>query len=375
MPPHPLDLEIQQRFLALDQGVKCQAEYIWVGGHNELRCKTKTLDKAEYDPEKLPVWNYDGSSTDQAPGTDSEVYLVPRAVYKDPFRVGPSGKSDNILVICDCHKPDPDKPKGVGEPIPTNTRVKCAEIMAKCAKEHPWFGIEQEYTLFEPDGVTPYGWPKDGQPKPQGPYYCSIGTENAYGRPVVEAHYRACLYAGINISGINGEVMPGQWEYQVGPCEGIQSGDQLLVSRYLLIRVCEQYGVQVSFDPKPIPGDWNGAGCHTNVSTDSMRAANGYEVIKKAMERLGAPGKQEEHIQAYDISGGKDNERRLTGKHETASIKEFSWGVANRGCSVRIPRMTEKEKCGYFEDRRPASNMDPYVVTGKIMETAVLPDM
>ena len=91
----------------------------------------------------------------------------------------------------------------------------------------------------------------------------------------------------------------------------------------------------------------------------------------------GAPrraGKQEEHIKAYDISGGEDNKRRLTGAHETAPITKFSYGVANRGCSVRIPRMTEKEKCGYFEDRRPASNMDPYVVTGKIMETCVVPD-
>ena len=180
--------------------------------------------------------------------------------------------------------------------------------------------------------------------------------------------------AGINISGINGEVMPGQWEYQVGPCTGIDSPDQLIISRYLLIRVCEQFGVRVSFDPKPIPGDWNGAGCHTNVSTKAMRAPGGYSVILKAMQRLGAPGKQEEHIQAYDISGGEDNKRRLTGAHETAPITKFSFGVANRGCSVRIPRMTEKEKCGYFEDRRPASNMDPYIVTGKIMETCAAPD-
>jgi len=183
------------------------------------------------------------------------------------------------------------------------------------------------------------------------------------------------MNAGINISGNNGEVMHGPWEYQVGPCEGIQSGDQLTMSRYLMLRVCEQFGVIVSFDPKPIPGDWNGAGCHTNVSTNQMRANGGYSVILKAMERLGAPGKQEEHIKAYDIHGGKDNERRLTGKHETASIKQFSYGVANRGCSIRIPRMTEKDKKGYFEDRRPSSNMDPYVVTAKIIETAVLPDV
>ena len=200
--------------------------------------------------------------------------------------------------------------------------------------------------------------------------------KHANRRRVYELSSRVLLRsdAGINISGINGEVMPGQWEYQVGPCTGIDSPDQLIISRYLLIRVCEQFGVRVSFDPKPIPGDWNGAGCHTNVSTNDMRAPGGFSVIEKAMERLGADGKQEEHIKAYDISGGEDNKRRLTGAHETAPITKFSYGVANRGCSVRIPRMTEKEKCGYFEDRRPASNMDPYVVTGKIMETCVVPD-
>ena len=239
--PHPLDLEIQQRFLTLDMQGRCMAEYVWIGGNNELRCKTRSLDKETTNPDELPVWNFDGSSTEQAPGTDSEVLLVPRAVYKDPFRAGPSGTSTNILVLCDCYKPDPNAPKGVGKPIPTNTRVKCNEIMEKIKDHEPWFGIEQEYTLFEPDGVTPYGWPKGGYPdRPQGPYYCSIGAENAFGRPIVETHYRACMYAGIQISGINGEVMPGQWEYQVGPCTGIASGDQLIMSRYLLIRVCEQ---------------------------------------------------------------------------------------------------------------------------------------
>jgi len=371
-----LDLEVQQRFLALDQGDMVQAEYVWIGGNNELRCKTKTLTKAPNSPADLPVWNYDGSSTEQAPGRDSEVLLYPRAIYKDPFRAGPSGSSKNIIVLCDCYKPDPDAPLGVGPAIPTNTRVYCNEVMEKVKKTEPWFGIEQEYTLFEMDGVTPYGWPVGGEPsRPQGPYYCSVGTENAYGRAVAEAHYKCCLYAGIQCSGINGEVMPGQWEYQVGPCLGIAAGDQLVMSRYLMQRVCEQFGIVVSYDPKPIPGDWNGAGCHTNVSTNEMRAEGGYSVIEKAMERLGGPGKPEEHIKAYDISGGEDNKRRLTGAHETAPIDKFSWGVANRGCSVRIPRSTEKDKCGYFEDRRPASNCDPYVVTGKIMETCVLPDM
>jgi len=368
-----MSLDTQSKFLALEsKGGAVQAEYVWIGGNGELRCKTKTLEKGKpASVDDLPVWNFDGSSTDQAPGDDSEVLLKPCAIFPDPFR--PTG--DNILVLADCYKPDPNGPKGLGEAIPTNTRNAAAAIMEKVAAHEPWFGIEQEYTIFEPDCKTPYGWPIDGMPrKPQGPYYCSVGTENAFGRVLAEIHYKCCLYAGIAISGINGEVMPGQWEYQVGPCEGIASGDQLTISRYLLLRCAEQLGVVVSFDPKPIPGDWNGAGCHTNVSTKSMREPGGYEVIKKAMERLGAPGKQEEHIAAYDPSGGLDNQRRLTGAHETASYKQFSWGVANRGCSIRIPRMTEKEGCGYFEDRRPASNMDPYVVTSKIMETTVLPD-
>jgi len=374
VPPYQtLSLETQARFLALPQFGKVMAEYVWVGGGGELRCKTMTLDapadpKVLPKPESLRIWNFDGSSTGQAPGDDSEVLLKPCAVYRDPFRADDIG---NIIVLCDCYKPDPDGPQGLGEAIPSNTRVAAAAIMDKCAAEIPWFGIEQEYTLFEPDGVTPYGWPKGGEPGPQGPYYCSAGTETAFGRPIVEAHYKCCMYAGLEISGVNGEVMPGQWEYQIGPCIGIASGDQLLMSRYLLNRVCEQFGVIVTYDPKPIPGDWNGAGCHTNVSTQKMRDAGGYAVIEKAMERLGAPGKQEEHIAAY----GEGNMRRLTGAHETASYKEFTWGVANRGCSVRIPRMTQKDNCGYFEDRRPSSNMDPYIVTSKIMETAVLPDI
>jgi len=202
--------------------------------------------------------------------------------------------------------------------------------------------------------------------QPQGPYYCGAGFDSALGRPIVEAHYKACLFAGITISGINAEVMPGQWEYQVGPCLGIDSGDELWMSRYLMIRVCELMGVNVTFDPKPMSGDWNGAGCHTNYSTEKMRQDGGYTEIIAAIEKLGA--KHEEHIKCY----GEGNERRLTGAHETAPITKFSYGVANRGASIRIPRDAEKDKKGYFEDRRPASNMDPYVVTAKIFDTTCL---
>ena len=228
-----------------------------------------------------------------------------------------------------------------------------------------WFGLEQEFTLFNLDEVTPLGWPKGGMPsRPQGPYYCSVGPENNFGRQITESLYRACLYAGIEISGTNGEVMPGQQEYQVGPCVGIDAGDQLMMSRYILQRVCEDFQVYCTLHPKPIvDGDWNGAGMHTNVSTKAMREEGGLKDIKEAIYKLGA--KHAEHIAVY----GEGNELRLTGKFETASVDEFCYGVANRGASIRIGRDTEAEGKGYFEDRRPSSNADPYVVCGKIFDT------
>eukprot|EP00271_Cylindrocystis_brebissonii_P013318 TRINITY_DN33060_c0_g1_i1.p1 TRINITY_DN33060_c0_g1~~TRINITY_DN33060_c0_g1_i1.p1 ORF type:complete len:368 (-),score=60.28 TRINITY_DN33060_c0_g1_i1:631-1734(-) len=341
-----LALEVPEPFV--------MAEYVWIGGSGtDLRSKSRTLKGPITDPHKLPKWNYDGSSTGQAPGDDSEVILYPQAIFKDPFRGG-----NNILVMCDCYTP-------AGIPIPTNKRYEAAKIFEQVKEHVPWFGIEQEYTLLAKD-KWPYGWPTGGYPGAQGPYYCGVGADKAFGRDIVDAHYKACLVAGIAISGTNGEVMPGQWEYQVGPCEGIASGDQLWMSRYLLERVTEIFGVILTLDPKPIPGDWNGAGCHTNYSTKEMREEGGYKHIIAAIECLGL--KHKEHIAAY----GEGNERRLTGHHETADINTFSWGVANRGCSIRVGRDTHAEGKGYFEDRRPASNMDPYIVTAKVAETTIL---
>merc|ERR1712042_20564 len=231
-----------------------------------------------------------------------------------------------------------------------------------------WFGIEQEYTLLDQNG-HPYGWPTNGFPGPQGPYYCGVGADKVYGRDIVEAHYRACLYAGIKIAGTNAEVMPSQWEFQVGPCEGISMGDHLWMARFILHRVAEDFGVVVSFDPKPIPGEWNGAGCHTNYSTKEMREEGGLRAIEDAIEKL--QDKHDEHIKAYDPKEGADNARRLTGRCETSSINDFSAGVANRGASIRIPRQVMADKCGYFEDRRPSSNCDPYAVTDIIVKTTI----
>jgi glutamine synthetase len=353
-----LSREVYEKYMSLPlPDGSIQLEYVWRGGLHalDLRCKTRTWTKAApTTPEELPIWNYDGSSTGQAPGHDSEVLLKPVALFPDPFRGLP-----HMLVLCETLTPDM-------KPLPDNTRAPAKALFDRKLDEVPWFGLEQEYTLYNADKATPLGWPKGGFPGPQGPYYCSAGADVAFGRLFVEAHYRACLYANIKIAGINAEVLPGQWEYQIGPCTGIESGDHMWMSRYIAYRVAEDFGINVSFDPKPVPGDWNGSGCHTNYSTLAMREEGGYKVIIDAVEKLGK--KHAEHIRLY----GEGNEKRLTGKHETASISTFLYGVANRGASIRIPRDTERDGKGYFEDRRPASNCDPYVVTGKIFDTTVL---
>jgi len=340
------------KYLDLPQQGKVQAEYIWIDGLNDLRSKTKTLDSAPTSVDDLPDWNFDGSSTEQAPSHDSDIILVPVALFADPFR-----KGENKLVLCETYNPD-------GSPNKTNYRHAAKKIMDAHADAHPWFGIEQEYTLFDTDGQV-LGWPKGGFPGPQGPYYCGVGAKKVFGRDVVEAHYKACLYAGVTISGVNAEVMPGQWEFQVGPCVGIDMGDHLWLARYLLNRVSEDFGVVASFHPKPIPGDWNGAGCHTNFSTDAMRAEGGIKAIEEAINKMAL--RHAEHIAVY----GEDNEKRLTGRHETGHIGSFSFGVANRGASIRIPRHVAAQGKGYLEDRRPASNIDPYRVTGIVVHSSL----
>jgi len=334
------------------------AEYVWLDAHQTPRSKTMTMTAKPKSVKDLRIWNYDGSSTEQAEGHNSEVLLHPRRIFTDPFRGAP-----HILVMCDVYNAWDGKPS-IG-----NTRAACADIMEKYKKHDPWFGIEQEYTLMKPGKVgeppkQPLGFNKDGsEPAPQGPYYCSAGTGNSIGRIVADTHYIKCLEAGVKIAGTNAEVMPGQWEYQVGPCRGLEMGDHLAMSRYLMLRVTEDCDCICSFQPKPKDGDWNGAGCHTNFSIKEMRKEGGYEVIKKVCDAFGKVAK--EHIDEY----GEGNEKRLTGAHETCSINQFKYGVADRGASIRIPRDAEKDGRGYMEDRRPGANCDPYRVTARMMKT------
>jgi glutamine synthetase len=326
--------------------VAYRAEYIWIDGTEPtplLRSKTKVIA----DGEEPGIWGFDGSSTNQAPGSNSDCVLRPVFVCPDPIR-----KGNDKLVLCEVLLTDMT-------PHPSNTRAACAAVAEKYAAQEPIFGIEQEYTFLQ-DG-RPLGWPKGGFPGPQGPYYCGVGTDEIWGRDIVEAHTTACMEAGLHISGTNAEVMMGQWEFQIGPVAPPLVADEIYVARWLLYRIAEDFDVAVTIDPKPMPGDWNGAGAHTNFSTKAMR--EGWDPIITACEALGT--KAELHITNY----GAGVERRLTGLHETAPWTEYSYGVSDRGASVRIPWQVGIDKKGYIEDRRPNSNCDPYKVTELIVDT------
>lgn len=336
-----------------------QVTYVWIDGTGEnVRCKDRVLDKRVERPEDAPHWQYDGSSTYQALGGNSDCSLIPRALYRDPFKAG----CNDVIVLCDTYKPD-------GTPTNTNHRNKMQDAVDKVKEHEPWFGIEQEYTLLDMDG-RPFGWPVAGFPAGQGPYYCGVGANKVYARDIAEAHALACLYAGVDFAGTNSEVMPSQWEFQCGPSPDMKGADDIWIARYILWRIAEEFGVVVTFDPKPMEGPWNGAGGHCNFSTKAMREENGIEAIKEAIEKLSQ--QQAKHIKAYDPKGGADNMRRLVGRLETSSIDKFTWGIADRGASVRISKGVANAKKGYLEDRRPSSNMDPYAVCHALLTTCLL---
>ena len=328
-----------------------RAEYIWIDGTEptpEVRSKTKILA----DGDQPGIWGYDGSSTNQATGDNSDVVLQPVFQCHDPIRGG-----NNILVMCETLL------TADLSPHPTNTRSRAAAALEKYGDQEPWFGLEQEYTMLDPATGWPYGFPSHGYPGPQGPYYCGVGAVKIAGRDIVEEHTTLCIEAGLDISGTNAEVMPGQWEFQIGPADTVTAADHVWIARYLLYRLGEKYNVEISLEAKPMKGDWNGAGMHTNFSTNGMRES--YDDVVTAAEALGAPGKPEEHLRGYGVG----IEDRLTGEHETQRFDQFSYGVSDRGASVRIPWQVAKDQKGYIEDRRPNANADPYVLTTLITNT------
>lgn len=332
---------------------KVMADYIWIDGQKptaKLRSKTKILDGAAKTVADLPEWSFDGSSTYQSEGKKSDLLLKPVRLVPNPLRLD----RKDVLVLCEVMNPD-------GTPHPSNRRAPLREAADKHAKEEAWFGMEQEYTLFE--GNRPLGWPEKGFPAPQGGYYCGVGSDEVFGRKLVDSHAEACIRAGIHIVGTNAEVMPAQWEFQIGALGPLEMADELWLARWLLYRMGEDLGISATLHPKPVKGDWNGAGCHTNFSTKATRAPGGMKVIEAAIEKLKA--RHEEHIQVY----GAHNVERLTGLHETAPIHVFRHGVSDRGASVRIPLATANLGYGYFEDRRPAANVDPYEACRILLET------
>lgn len=339
--------------------------YIWIDGDQPKKVRSKELiiprPVGEVTLAHFPDWGFDGSSTYQADGANSDLILKPVYFINDPV----SGVG-NFLVLNEVFNPD-------GTPHVTNTRALLREKMAQGgAACDPWIGFEQEYTLFQ--GARPLGWPDGGYPAPQGPFYCGVGANEAFGRELVDRHTEACLDAGLMFCGTNAEVMPGQWEFQMGyrgladeSADPLTVSDHLWLARWLLYRLGEEFDIHVSLHPKPVKGDWNGAGKHTNFSTKAIRdPKTGMQAIEAAIEALRQS--HNEHIKVY----GVDLSLRLTGKHETAPMDAFSAGVAHRGCSIRIPRAVKEKGCGYFEDRRPGANADPYEVAAALVNTVCL---
>jgi glutamine synthetase len=301
-------------------------EYIWIDGFGTTRSKTRVIQNGSIDT--IPTWNYDGSSTGQAMTEQSEVILRPVAHYPSPF------SHLDYLVLCDTWLPS-------GDPHPSNQRVHYKEV------EGSRFGFEQEFFLTDKSGTLV---PSSA---PQGGYYCGVGANHAIERTCILEAMTHCIKAGLKITGMNAEVAPAQWELQIDDM-GIQACDGLWMLRYILTRTVESYGFGIELHPKPLGPEWNGSGGHTNYSTPDMRAPGGYSVILKMIQELGK--NHGEDIEFY----GEDNRMRLSGKCETSSYDRFSYGVADRSASIRIPTETHQQQCGYLEDRRPASNMDPY---------------
>lgn len=330
--------------------MKMKLEYIWLDGYQptqSLRSKTRVESDFGGTLEECPMWSFDGSSTEQADGSDSDCLLKPVAIYPDPDR------KNAYLVMTEVLNAD-------GSPHPSNGRATIDDDDLDF-----WFGFEQEYFLWDIDLQLPPGFPENGFPRPQGPYYCSVGAMNTYGRDIVEEHLDICLEANINVEGINAEVAAGQWEFQVFAKGAKQAGDETWMARYLLERTGERYGYAINWHPKPLGDtDWNGSGMHANFSNRAMREDGKEEIFTKICEEFSK--NIERHISVY----GADNDQRLTGKHETQSIEMFSYGISDRGASIRIPITTPADGwVGRLEDRRTASNADPYKVAAAIIKT------
>ena len=331
--------------------MKTKLEYIWLDGYRPtqtLRSKTMVRENFSGKLEECPMWVFDGSSTEQAEGGSSDCLLKPVFIVPDPAR------KNAYLVMTEVLNAD-------GTPHESNGRATIDDH-----DDEFWFGFEQEYFLWDIDHNLPPGFPPGGYPGPQGPYYCGVGARRAYGRDLVEEHLDLCIEAGLNIEGINSEVAAGQWEFQIFAKGAARAGDEIWIARYLLERAGEKYGLAINLHPKPLGRDmdWNGSGMHANFSNKAMREVGDENIFIKICENFG------KHIERHISVYGAHNDQRLTGLHETQSIDKFSYGVSDRGASIRIPVSTKVDGWkGRLEDRRTSSNADPYKVAAAIIKT------
>jgi glutamine synthetase len=329
------------------------AEYIWIDGEN-LRSKIKVVTNET----EIGKWNFDGSSTGQSETKNSDLILNPIDKIVNPLL---PDNIDGYIVLCEVLNQD-------YTPHETNFYARL-QNNNNASDGNTWFGFEQEYILLNKD-KTLYGVNQDKKNRfskqknnlHSNQYYCSVGASNTFGRKIADEHLYASLRAELAICGTNAEVTPSQWEFQIGPASAIRTSNDLWFARYLLIKIAEKYDIDVTFYPKPFP-DLNGSGLHTNFSTSEMRNDVNLVNILEAITKLSL--KHNEHIKVY----GKDNHLRLTGKNETAPIDKFSYGSCDRSSSIRIPINVKSEGRGYIEDRRPASNADPYQVSLAILNT------
>jgi glutamine synthetase len=348
---------------------KILLEYVWLDGYStqNLRSKVKVVNidslvwhgDDKPDVKSLPIWDFDGSSTQQAPGDNSECHLVPVRIYQE--------NDEQYLVMCEVFQTVITNKNGTfydGIPHISNQRAQLRSKVSNADQQEFWWGFEQEYFIRDEKGNI-LGWPSLGHPRPQGEYYCAVGGNSVTGRSLAELHLGMCLSRGIELTGINAEVALGQWEYQCFAKDTLKACDDLWMSRYLLNKASEYDNYSIDISPKPVKGDWNGSGCHTNFSFKAMREDWSKEQMEDLMDSFGET--HYKHIAEY----GENNDQRLTGNHETQYIGEFSWGVGDRGASIRVPTSVENNGWnGYIEDRRPASNCDPYAVARLIIETS-----
>ena len=317
-------------------------EYIWLGGSNEFRSKVRIMDEL---PDFPPVWNYDGSSTGQATTETSQCTLIPVRTYTD--RKNPT----YIYVLCD-----------------TPERRQMTSIQDTLDM---WVGFEQEFFIW--DLVMDRSIGSYGNMPPQGPYYCGVEAIAGYDYcrkhtvadllRLTELIARRCCDIGCELTGYNLEVAPGQTEIQVMSRSALKACDDLMMMRFMAHRVLIAERCKPVWDPKPLGPEWNGTGLHTNISTGATRCEGGIRAIHEYMDLLSQ--KHAEHLTVY----GSGNETRLTGRHETSSMNIFTWSVGGRHTSVRIPSEVSLAGCGYFEDRRPAGNANPYLIAERILRT------